>query len=135
MPSRAQHGFTLLELLVAFVILSVAVGTLLHTFGQSLRNTALAEEYTLATLHAQSVLAGVGVEPPLTEGRYRGDLEEGFEWWVEISEYIDPEAPVGVESVGFAVTLYRVEVAVHWPSGRDTRQVTLETLRLSWDEP
>lgn len=133
MWSRAQRGFTLLELLVAFVILSVTVATLLQTFGQSLRNTALAEEYTLATLHAQSVLAGVGIDPPLIEGRYQGDFDDGFEWRVDIGAYIDPDAPADIEPAGFAVTLYRVEVGVGWAD--DGREVVLETLRLAWDEP
>ncbi len=135
MPIRPEHGFTLLELLVAFVILSVAVGTLLHTFGQSLRNTALAEDYTLATLHAQSLLAHVGVEPPLSVGVYQGVFDEQFEWQVAIERYVDPEAPVDIETPGFAVNLYHVEVRVSWADGPQNRQIELQTLRLAWEEP
>lgn len=120
---------------MAFVILSVAVGTLLHTFGQSLRNTALAEDYTLATLHAQSLLAQVGVEPPLTAGVYQGAFNEQFEWQVVIERYVDPEAPADMETLGFTVKLYHVEVRVSWTDGPQNRQIELQTLRLAWEEP
>ncbi len=134
MPISRARGFTLLELLVAFVILSVAVATLLHAFGQSLRNTALAEDYTLATLHAQSLLAQVGVEPPLTEGVYEGAFDPQFAWQVTIERYVDPEAPADIETLGFAVNLYQVEVRVSWADGSQIRQIELQTLRLAWEE-
>jgi general secretion pathway protein I len=135
MPIRPERGFTLLELLVAFVILSVAVATLLHAFSQSLRNTALAEDYTLATLHAQSLLAQVGVEPPLMDGVYQGAFNEQFEWQVAIERYVDPEAPADIETLGSTVNLYHVEVRVSWADGPQNRQIELQTLRLAWEEP
>ena len=133
MPIRRERGFTLLELLVAFVILSVAVATLLHAFSQSLRNTALAEDYTLATLHAQSLLAQVGVEPPLTEGMYQGVFDPQFAWQITIERYVDPEAPADTETLGFAVKLYHVVLWVSWADGSQTRQIELQTLRLAWE--
>ena len=41
---RCQRGFSLLEVLVAFTILSVSLGVLLQIFSTGLRNAALTEE-------------------------------------------------------------------------------------------
>ena len=40
-----QKGFSLLEVLVAFSILAIAMGALMQVFATGLRNTALAEEW------------------------------------------------------------------------------------------
>ena len=84
-----QRGFSLLEVLVAFALLGLSLGVLLQAFATGLRNTALAEEYTLATLHAESVLARLGIEEPLEEGNLEGEINERFSWRATVSEFID----------------------------------------------
>lgn len=132
MPSTRQRGFTLLELLVAFVILALAVGMLLRSFGQGLRNAALSEEYTVATLHAESVLATLGVEEPLSEGELGGEFDDGYWWRASVRRYEDPEAPELQTETG--ITPYRVVVRVSWGEGAEPRSLALETLRLGIDE-
>ncbi|MDX1606524.1 MAG: type II secretion system protein [Candidatus Competibacterales bacterium] len=132
LSSPGQRGFTLLELLVAFVILSLALGVLLQTFGQGLRNAALTEEYTLATLHAESVLATIGTEQPLTEGESSGEFEDGYEWQISVRRYEDPDAEELLPEVG--ITPYRVSVRVSWGNAPQ-RIFELDTLRLAVDTP
>ena len=43
-----QTGFSLLEVLVAFVVMGLVVGVLLQLFGSSMRSTVLADEYSFA---------------------------------------------------------------------------------------
>lgn len=129
-----QSGFSLLEVLVAFVILSVSIGVLLQAFAQGLRGTSIAREYTLAALHAESILAAVGVEEPIEQGGFtQGEIDDTYHWSVEIEEYFWPDAtddPEGLKAVA-RVTPYRVVVTVSWPASVDRdRAVTLETLRL-----
>lgn len=54
-PSHIK-GFTLLEILVAFTILALVGSALLQLFQSGLKNLALTEEYTYATLLARSKL-------------------------------------------------------------------------------
>ncbi len=129
---RNDRGFTLLELLVAFVILSLAVGTLLRTFGQGLRNAALVEEYTLATLHAESLLATIGVEEPLSEGELGGEFDEGYWWQVSVRRYEEPEFSEPQFETG--ITPYHVTLRVYWGEDREPRVLVLETLRLGIDQ-
>jgi len=126
-----QQGFTLLEVLVAFAILGVALGTLLQTFAVGLRNTALSEEYTQAILHAESVLAGLGVEEPLEEGSLGDELDEKYAWRGWVSVYEEPDGP---ELPDNGLLPYHVRVEVYWFEQDKERSVSLDTLRLSIEE-
>lgn len=124
---RRQRGFSLLEVLVAFAILSISLGVLLQVFATGLRNAGLAGDYTQATLYAESILAAMGRETPLTEGERSGPVNERFSWRSVVSAYAeglpDPEK--------IRARAYRVRVEVYWPGLGQNRSVTLETLRLA----
>ena len=62
MPVR---GFSLLEVLVAFVILSLVATALFRLFSGALQNMSAADDYTKAVLVAESALATAGATQPL----------------------------------------------------------------------
>lgn len=125
-PLAREQGFSLLEVLVAFAILSISLGVLLQTFATGLRNAGAAEEYTQATLYAESILTAIGREAPLQVGHHAGPINDRFSWRSAISAYTeglpDPEK--------IRARVYRVEVEVYWGEPTRTRTVKLETLRL-----
>jgi general secretion pathway protein I len=145
--SIQQQGFSLLEVLVAFAILSLTLGALLQVFATGLRNTALAEDYSLATLHAQSVLAILDSRESLSEGLEKGEIDATYSWrlsvipWQDPNPLEQPEADLGEqvsEGVGFdeeferaPVEPYQVTVGVFWEKAGRTRSVVLDTLRLT----
>ena len=133
MPNDArQGGFTLLELLVAFVILSLAVATLMRSFGQDLRNAALTGDYTTATMHAESVLARVGVSQPFADSDRSGEFSDGYRWHVDVRPYQDPNTAPTSQNVG--ITPYQVVVTVSWGSRSSPHTIRLSTLRLAVDQ-
>ncbi len=124
--ARAR-GFTLIEVLVAFVILAVALGVLMQVFSTGLRNARVAENYTTATLYAESMLAAVGVEAPLAEGETSGDFDDHFRWRLDVQPYEAPDS----ENEAAAGRAFQVVVTVSWGDEDDPRDVTLTTLRLA----
>ncbi|HRX60848.1 MAG TPA: type II secretion system protein [Candidatus Competibacter sp.] len=127
MEHRRQEGFSLLEVLVAFVILSISLGVLLQVFATGLRNAGTADDYTQATLYAESILAAIGRETPLSEGQHSGPINDRFSWRSTVAPYTD-DMPDPEKT---HVRAYRVEVEVFWDGLAQTRSVMLETLRLT----
>ncbi len=66
------RGFTLLEVLVAFTILAVALVALLRAFSSGLRGLDAAETASIAVQHARSKMAEVGSTIPLEAGAGHG---------------------------------------------------------------
>jgi general secretion pathway protein I len=128
----SSKGFSLLEVLVAFVVMGLVVGTLLQLFGSSMRSVALADEYSFAVQVAESRLAAVGSEIPVKPGNESGE-EKGsdYRWNVSMAA-IEPDAKM--EKLSVPLQLYQVEVTVTWKSGDRPREFHLSSLRFG-DKP
>lgn len=124
-PCLRAAGFTLLEVLIAFVILAVALGTLLPGFSSGVRSLDLADDYTTAALLAESRLEAVGREEPLIEGVTSGAFANGFRWQLEVTavDDLDPEGTLPVQA-------YDVVLRVLWDAGQGQRSIRLQTLHL-----
>ncbi|HBK44949.1 MAG TPA: general secretion pathway protein GspI, partial [Xanthomonadaceae bacterium] len=91
---RRQRGYTLIEVIVAFALMAMAMTLLLGSLSGAARQVRHADDVSRATLHAQSLLAGLGVEAPLVPQRRSGDFEQGrYRWALEVAPYADPRAP------------------------------------------
>ncbi len=122
MTRRKHAGFTLLEVLVAMVILSVAVVTLIQLASQGLRLLKLSSDHQEAALLADRL---VRASDASVEGVESG--QEGQFTWERRTRLVavpDELAPAG----GTPPRLLSLSVAVHWGSGRT---VELATLRLA----
>lgn len=130
---RTDRGFTLIEVLVAFVIAAIALAVLTRAGLDGLRSTTIAARYQEAMTRAQSHLAAIGDAPQPSDRQ--GDEGDGYHWRVRI-------APLATEvvSAGGAsgppprVSLVAVSVAISWADGGrhgERRSVELDSERIT----
>ncbi|MFN3785375.1 MAG: prepilin-type N-terminal cleavage/methylation domain-containing protein [Thiothrix sp.] len=125
--NSASKGFSLLEVLVAFVVMGLVVGVILQLFGASMRSVALADEYSSAVQVAESQLAAVGSAIPVAAGSTNGvDPASGYHWEVQMTQVQPDEA---LEKVQVPLQLYQVEVRVSWQGATKMRELRLSSLR------
>lgn len=127
----AQRGYTLLEVLVAFAVLALALTLLLGTLSGGTRQVRWAADAGRAALHAQSLLADVGVGAPLRSGREDGVFDDGrYRWSLEVAPWTDPELPPAATVDPFAPTLLSLQLTVTWGEGGPRERLQLRSLRL-----
>lgn len=106
MTARRRKGFTLLEVLVALAITSLAAVMIAGEFSQMLDNSVSMRERTYASWIAQNKITELRLANQLPEvSTSSGDVQfanETWYWRAEISES-------GVEN------LFRVNVSVYYP--------------------
>ncbi len=118
-------GFTLVEVIVALAILSVGLGVLLGSISGSLRQTAQAARMAEASTLAQSLVAEVGTELPITSEERTGEFPNGYRWHLQMLPYGSAE-----ERQEWPVGAYVISTEVAWEEGADRRSYALTTLRL-----
>ncbi len=126
-----QAGFSLLEVLVAFAILTLCLGVLLRIFGGGDRLSGLLDEHARAVVLAESLLADAGVETPLQPGAFSGNLGQGFSWIMRVTPFTPPGEPLPEQPF----KSYWVELTVAWGDGGQPHSFTLGTLRLAGANP
>jgi general secretion pathway protein I len=132
--SRTEQGFTLLEVLVAFVVLSLSLGVILQIFSLSTRITRAAEIQQQAVLLAESKMAELLAEPFIEtgsdQGGFDGQIDEGlaerFRWQTEVSDYQFPDQS---EVDNPSLVPFLIEVSVSWDDAAE-QGITLTTIQL-----
>ena len=128
---RGTRGFTLIEVLLAFVIFAVSFAVVLEIVAGSMRSSVRARDYSEAALLAQSVMESVGSELPLAVGSYQGEGNGGLQWTLEISDY----AGIGdddrtLELLEASQTrLFWLDLTLTWGDGRRQREAVFSTIR------
>jgi len=126
--ARRERGFSLLEILVAFVILALAMGVIMRIFSGALNNIGTVDHHAHAVLVAESVLDSLGVETPLTEGELAGEDGQGYRWHALVSRYVDANAVL--DDLSNPLILYQIALDVNWGAeGTNAPGLHLTTLR------
>jgi general secretion pathway protein I len=103
--SCKNAGFTLLEVLVAFTLLALAMGIIMQVFSRGVNGADLADRYAKAAMLAESKLATVGVAEALAEGDYNGQFDDNFAWTMTVRAYAsatEPPTPSTLETAALA---------------------------------
>ena len=124
-----MRGFSLLEIIVAFVVFAFAFGLLMQVASGSLRNARHSAHFTQAALLAQSKLDELGAGEPLEEGSDSGRFGDAYEWRLDVRKQEAPLAPNGnIDQLPFE--LIRLELVVEWRDGSRAREARFVTERI-----
>lgn len=130
--SLRQRGYTLLEVIVAFALLAMALTLLLGTLSGAAKQVRWSSDAGRAALYAQSLMDQVGVGQPLKPGQRSGDFENGrYRWTLGVAQWRDP-LPASSQLIDpNAPRLFEVQLAVEWGDGGAGRRLFLRSLRSS----
>jgi len=118
-PQNSQKlGFTLLEVLVAVVILGTALAVLLAAVNRNLVLASKSKNLTIAGILAQKKITEVELEgfPEIRE--QQGEFEEapGFKWFLSVR-------PFEISQLGTEIRVIRLLIT--WDEGEEDFEVTL----------
>jgi general secretion pathway protein I len=122
----ANKGITLIEVMVAFVILALSVTVLLRIFSSGLSNTLLSQQYVDAVTLAESQLAQIDTVNELVPTVYSGSIDR-FVWQTSIRPYLPWTQTVDEVA---QLSAFVVDVEVSWRERGKQRQVHLSSIKL-----
>jgi len=126
--NRHIQGYTLIEVLVAMMILMMSLTVLFRIFSTGLLNVAVSADYARAVIVAETQLTAVGRDTEFRRGQSEGVVDDRFYW----SRTIEDHSPIGRSGEqNSVVSALLVTVAVEWQHRGRTRQVSLNSVRLA----
>jgi general secretion pathway protein I len=126
-----QGGFTLIEVVVAFVLLALVLSVSFEIFSTGMARASELDDRARALVVAQSQLASTGAEEAIKEGVTSGTSEDRrFQWTTTVRRADDATLSGDGTIPSSAYALYRVDVHVAWQGG-DSRQHAVDLATLS----
>jgi general secretion pathway protein I len=115
---RGEYGFSLLEVMVATVIMGVAVTALIAGLSQSVKNAARLSDYDRAAMLARTRMNELLLDTDLPfDGSVEGRFDDASGWRAVITPFdLPPNARPGTE------ILQRVALDIWWQPDRGSRR-------------
>lgn len=122
--SRAQAGFSLLEILVALLLLSITATILFQLFSRSSRNISVSEDYMTAAIVGEASMRQTLDNDDLQEGTFSQTKENGYTIEARITEVLKERT----ESL--QIRAFDIDVCVKWSRYFKDKMIRLSTLKL-----
>lgn len=127
--NSSSSGFTLLEVMVALMIMGVGLVSVLEVFSSSIRLGAKASQRTQAAIYGQNVMDRLFALEQLEDGELGGEMSNGYAWRAQVQE-IYPE-----DNETDFLHLKDIEVRIIWQENFGQQELVLRALRTVMERP
>jgi general secretion pathway protein I len=127
MKARRQGGFSLLEVIAAIMLLSIAFAALMKVAGASINLSRNAAEHSQAAMYARSLLDSAFVGEPVTPGSSSGRFDPHYRWQLDVTPWIG----AGAAAPNAPLRLYQLDLNVLWGPPAHPRSAHFRSLRLA----
>ena len=117
-------GFTLLEILVAFALLGIALLVVVQLFSADLRGIAVSDDYGVAVARAEARMRELLSDDNLSEKDLSEITDDGYRIDISVKESIRDRTE------NLQVKLLDIGLVVFWKKVGRERSVTLNTLKV-----
>ena len=121
---NAYRGFTLLEVLVALVLLSIALVAIFELFSTNLRGLAKTDDYSNAVIMAESKMREVLDNDNLAERAWTESTQDGY----RIDTVVSSTANDRTQNL--QIKLLEINLTVSWIKDSKERTFNLKTLKM-----
>jgi general secretion pathway protein I len=126
--TKSQYGFTLMETLVAVMILAISVVVILQLFSGGLKASRLSGDYTRAIFHAREKMNEILLLDELADEVLEGEFNDGFKWRINIA-YIEPDEEDETRTP--VVDTFNINVDVNWSYGYRKKHFEISTIKIA----
>jgi general secretion pathway protein I len=120
---RRKDGFTLLEVLVAFVLLATTLTVILQLFSSNIKALSVSEDYASAVVRVESKMREILDNEQLAENAWSETSPEGYRFDVIVAKAYEErtkDLPIKVLEIG---------VTMSWKAGGKDRSLTINTMK------
>lgn len=123
-----RKGFTLIEVVVSFALLTIGLMVIIELFAGGLRLGRVSEEFTKATQYGRMKMDELVLHPPTEEGIEEGEFDKIYRWKVETKrvDLLPFEKETNFQP---PAELFHIKVEILWKSGLKERSIHLESYR------
>lgn len=126
---KNYKGFSLIEIMIAFVIMAIALTIVIRVFSTGLKTVSETEKYSIAVQIAESLMARVGEDISLDNSQLKGDIEETYYWLVTIEPMLIDYKLFMVDGSNDNMQLKKVKIQVGWLDNQISSKIELDEIK------
>jgi general secretion pathway protein I len=126
---KSHRGFSLIEIMIAFVIMAIALTIVIRVFSTGLTTVSKTERYSIAIQIAESLMARVGEDISLDNGQLKGDIEETYYWLVSIEPMLIDYKMLMIDESNSNMELKKVKIQVGWLDNEISSNIELDEIK------